>query len=190
MNLITRMILVLVVIGVVSGGGLAILFAWADPIIQNNAKEETKAAIFKVVPKAVAYEKLEKAPFEAYVVYGDAGKKEVVGYALPTVGTGFQGNIKLIIGITPDLNKITAMEVLDQLETPGLGSKITEEDFRNFFNGLSTEKPVTALKGETPHKEKSEIQAITGATISSKAVVKIVNKGMEDMRQLKKEGKI
>ncbi|NUM72274.1 MAG: hypothetical protein HUU43_15625, partial [Ignavibacteriaceae bacterium] len=98
MNLITRMILVLVVIGVVSGGGLAILFAWADPIIQNNAKEETKLAIFQVVPKAVAYEKLEKAPFEAYVVYGDAGKKEVVGYALPTVGTGFQGNIKLIIG--------------------------------------------------------------------------------------------
>jgi electron transport complex protein RnfG len=100
---------------------------------------------------------------------------------MPYEGNGFQGNIRIMFGVNEELNKVTGLEVLEQVETPGLGTKITEEPFIEQFDELVTEPQVDWVKGAPPSNP-NEIQTITGATISSKAIVTILNAGIEQLR--------
>lgn len=185
MNKVVQMLMVLTGIGIISGGLLATVDRWADPFIIANKKAETEAAIFRVQPGGYSYEKINNIDFEAYKVRRK--NPEVIGYALVFEGNGFQGKIRLICGLSSDLNKIIALEILEQVETPGLGTKITESPFTEQFKQLETTPLINWVKGVEPSKP-NEIQAITGATISSKSVVEIVNKGIEKMRKLKETG--
>lgn len=186
MNNVTKMLVTLVVIGAISGGLLAKVFEWADPQIKANAQRETERAIFVVHPEGKKQEKLTGIPDELYKVMDDKGN--LIGYAIPIKGNGFQGVIKMMMGVSPDLKKITGLTVLDQVETPGLGSEITKESFTDQFKKVDPTPAIVGKKGatETPN----DILTITGATISSKSVVKIMNLGLEELRKLKKEGKI
>jgi electron transport complex protein RnfG len=76
------------------------------------------------------------------------------------------------------------MIVLEQLETPGLGAEIDGEKFVSQFRGLATRPPISYVKGKAPEKD-NEVQAITGATISSKAVVDIINKTIKQWMGLR-----
>ncbi len=185
MKTILGMLVTLSLIGVVSGGGLAMLSSWADPLIAANKKADTERAIFQVQPDAKNYEKVETVSYELYRVLDATGN--AVGYALPWEGNGFQGNIRLMVGVTSDLMTITAIEVLEQVETPGLGTKIMEDPFRGQFNGLVADPQVDWVKGAPATKE-NQVETITGATISSKAIVAIVNDGMTNLRNDMKEG--
>ena len=117
-----------------------------------------------------------------------------LGYALPYEGNGFQGKIRLMVGVTNDLGKVVGLRVLEQVETPGLGTKIVTDPsdkanpewFPGQFNGVITSPLITVVKNAKPSKD-SEIMAITGATISSKAVVDIINSGIKELRSLKGE---
>ncbi|MDX9758514.1 MAG: FMN-binding protein [Bacteroidota bacterium] len=180
MKTIIAMLATLSVIGIVSGGGLAMVSGWADPLIAANKKADTERAIFLVQPDAKNYEAVTQVTYELYRVFDDTGAP--AGYSLPWEGNGFQGKVRLMIGVNPDLTTITAIEVLEQVETPGLGTKIAEDPFRGQFNGLRAEPQVDWIKGTPPTKE-NEVQTITGATISSKAVVAIVNDGMTQLRK-------
>ncbi|OQY76109.1 MAG: hypothetical protein B6D45_04620, partial [Ignavibacteriales bacterium UTCHB3] len=115
-------------------------------------------------------------------------KGNTVGYAMPCKGNGFQGVITLMMGVSADLKKITGISVIDQTETPGLGSEILNESFSGQFKTVNPEPEIFGKKGAK--ETDNDIVTITGATISSKAVVRIVNEGMAAMRKLKKEGKI
>lgn len=185
MNKVIQMLIVLTGIGIISGGLLATVSGWAEPLIDANKKAETEAAIFRVQPDGNSYDKINNIDFEAYKVRSQSS--EVIGYALVFEGNGFQGKIRLICGLSPDLNKIVALEILEQVETPGLGTKVTEPPFTNQFKELQCTPRVEWVKGVEPSKP-NEIQAITGATISSKSVVAIVNNGIEKMRKLKESG--
>jgi Na+-translocating ferredoxin:NAD+ oxidoreductase subunit G len=187
MKTIVHMILTLSILGVIAGGALALVDGWSSPLIAANQKAETERAIFLVQPDGKTYEKIQNAGFELYKVFDEG--KSLIGYSLVYDGNGFQGKIKLIAGITPDLEKITSFEILDQVETPGLGTKITEDPFRDQFKGLSLSPQVSWVKG-APATKPNEIQAITGATISSKSLVAIINNGVAKMRELKEKGVI
>ncbi|MBZ0198958.1 MAG: FMN-binding protein [Ignavibacteriaceae bacterium] len=187
MNTVVKMILTLSSIGVISGGLLSRVNNWASPLIAANLKAQTEEAIFNVQPAAKTYELVKASGVEVYKVFGD--DKIPLGYSLVYSGNGFQGKIRLMVGLSPDLEKITALEILEQIETPGLGTKVTEDHFRNQFKKLETSPMIILVKGVEPSKP-NEIQAITGATISSKSVVAIVDDGISIMRELKKEGKI
>ena len=102
-------------------------------------------------------------------------------------GNGFQGKIKLMIGLTEDLNKTTSIEVLEQSETPGLGTKILEPPYKDQYNGLVTTPAIKLVKGVEPSNP-YEVQSITGATISSRAVVTIVNGGIAKLRAVENKG--
>ncbi|MCB2206584.1 FMN-binding protein [bacterium] len=180
MKTIVGMLVTLSIIGVVSGGGLAMLSSWADPLIAANKKADTERAIFQVQTEAKSYEKVDALPYECYRVLDATGND--LGYALPWEGNGFQGKIRMMIGVTSDMTTITAIEVLEQVETPGLGTKVTEDPYRKQFENLHAEPQVDWVKGVPPTKE-NEIQTITGATISSKAVVAIVNDGLLTLRK-------
>jgi Na+-translocating ferredoxin:NAD+ oxidoreductase subunit G len=185
MKTIIHMILTLSILGIIAGGSLALVNGWSAPLIAANQKAETERGIFLVQPEGKTYEKVDNAGFELYKVFEE--DNDLVGYSIVYDGNGFQGKIKIIAGITPELDKIKSIEILDQVETPGLGTKITEDPFKNQFRELNTSPGIAWVKG-TPPSAPNEIQAITGATISSKAVVDILNGGMNRLRDLKAKG--
>jgi Na+-translocating ferredoxin:NAD+ oxidoreductase subunit G len=187
MKTIIHMILTLSILGIIAGGSLALVNGWSAPLIAANQKAETERAIFLVQPQGKTYQKVENTPLEVYKVFEEG--ENLIGYSLVYDGNGFQGKIKLIAGVTPELDKITALEILDQVETPGLGTKVTEDPFKDQFKELSTQPKINWVKG-TPPAAPNEIQAITGATISSKAIVEIMNGGLTKLRSLKEEGGI
>lgn len=187
MKKVIQMLVVLTAIGIISGGVLSQLSNWAKPLIAANKKAATERAIFLVQPEGKDYSQINTTAAEIYKVVNE--NNESIGYALAYEGNGFQGNIRLMVGLTNDLKNITALEVLDQVETPGLGTKVTETPFTSQFNELDTEPTVEWVKGVPPSKP-NEIQAITGATISSKAIVEIINNGIEKMRILKEKGEL
>lgn len=179
MKTILSMLVTLSLIGVVSGGGLAMISSWADPLIAANKKAATEEAIFQVQTAAKDYKKIESVEYELYQVFDESG--DALGYALPWEGNGFQGKIRIMIGLTTDVSTITAIEILEQVETPGLGTKIAEDPFRGQFEGLPADPQVDWVKGAPPTSD-NEVQTITGATISSKAIVEIVNDGLKRLR--------
>lgn len=181
MKEVVHIIATLTLIGVISGGSLSLVNNWAAPKIAINQKAETERAIYLVHLDGKRYEEIKNAGFEVYRVFNEADSS--VGYSLVYSGNGFQGKIKLMIGLSDDINKINSIEVLEQSETPGLGTKILESPYKDQYNGLVTTPAIKLVKGvETSNP--NEVQSITGATISSRAVVTIVNDGVAKLRAL------
>lgn len=187
MKTVIHMIITLTFIGVIAGGLLSIVNGWADPQIRANQKAETERAIFLVNPDGKSYETLDSPQLEIYKVFDD--NKSLLGYSIANEGNGFQGKIRMMIGLSADLSTITSIEILDQVETPGLGTKVTEDPFRKQFIGLQTTPMIIWIKGAEP-TQPNQIEAITGATISSKAVVAIMNDAVNKARDLKTRGKL
>ncbi len=95
--------------------------------------------------------------------YSDADKKTVTGYAVPGISAnGYAGDIRLMVGLTPD-RVVVSYQVLAANETPGLGARLGDEAFVKQFSGKSG----AALK---VRKDGGDIDAISGATITSRAV--------------------
>jgi len=174
------MFLNLIVIGALSGVILSGVFGVADPMIKANKEKELKEAIFVVLPGAKDFHVLEKTvgPEKLIVYKGIDENGAPVGVAFKADGGGFQGNIGLMVGLETDFLKLKAIEVLEQLETPGLGDKIRAPQFKDQFKGLEVKPKVEYIKYRKPDKPNT-IQAITGATISSEAVVKNINRAIE-----------
>ncbi|MBI5888220.1 MAG: RnfABCDGE type electron transport complex subunit G [Deltaproteobacteria bacterium] len=170
------MFLNLTVVGSVSGVLLAGAYHYADPLIQANRERELKESIFVVLPEAKDYKIIEKTvDKQKLVVYEGLGVDgKPVGIAFKADGGGFQGNISIMVGLNLDYLRLKGIKVLEQVETPGLGNRISEPKFEDQFKGLEFTPRVEYVKNKKPDRP-NQIQAITGATISSDAVVKNIN---------------
>jgi electron transport complex protein RnfG len=174
------MFLNLTIVGGVSGAVLAGVFHVADPLIRANKEKELKESIFVVLPEARDYSKIERGPAEGPVVVYvglDEGRRPV-GIAFKADGGGFQGNVGVMVGLDLDYLKLKGIKILDQVETPGLGNRIGEPAFEGQFRGVEIKPRIEYIKNRKPEKP-NQIQAITGATISSDAVVKNINRAVE-----------
>ena len=181
MNLTTKMIIVLTVLTMVAGGILSSWDGFTRPRIEAYKLQELKKAIVEVLPVYESYEEVESDGMILYVAKDSSGS-DTVGIAFEAIGNGFQGKISIMVGINPDFSEISGIKILEQIETPGLGTKIVDDPsnksdpywFSNQFKNLKTIPQIEVVKNIKPTKP-TEIQAITGATISSKAVTKIIN---------------
>jgi electron transport complex protein RnfG len=186
-----RLIATLGIAGFFSGLVLVTVFLATQPLILRNQAEALEAAIYRVLPgsitrKAFVLKDGKLTPFEedggglplhdaVFGAYDEQGK--LVGYGIPSEGPGFQDTIKLIYGYDVTNENIVGMEVLESKETPGLGDKIIkDQDFLDNFKALSIDPEVVAVKPGTSSNS-NEVDTISGATISSKAVVNIINEG-------------
>jgi electron transport complex protein RnfG len=105
---------------------------------------------------------------------------EIIGYAATAQGRGFGGRIDIIVGINVD-GTIRGVRIITHAETPGLGDRITEEEFLRQFEGKHLEEVKLT-------RDRGSIDAITGATISAEAVTTAVgDKARELMELLTKE---
>jgi len=181
-----RLVLTLAIAGLISGIAIIGIYEWTLPTITANKARELREAVFKVLPgvsqlQALVNRAVEKPAKDEPVVYGgydDQG--EFVGYAIPAAGPGFQDTIGLLYGYRPGKKIVVGMEVLESRETPGLGDKIYKDPvFVGGFSALSVVPKIVAVKKGT-QSQPNEIDVITGATISSKAVVRIINETHEE----------
>ena len=183
------MILALTLITTLSGGVLATWDGFTKPRIEKHRLEELIAAISDVLPPYEFYDEVIKDGMTLYI--GKTGEDKPVGIAFQAMGSGFQGKISIMVGIQPDFSKLTGIKVLEQVETPGLGTKIVKDPsskanpfwFSQQFKGVKGDGKIYLVKNRKPTKP-SEIQAITGATISSRAVVKILNETIEKAKSI------
>jgi len=166
--------------------------------IQVNQQVKLQRIILKVLGIPVD----EKAPnreviqtFEArvkpievkgqtlYVGYAEDGK-QIIGYAFPVGGAGFWGPIYGMVSVDPKADRILGIAFYKHSETPGLGARITEPWFTKQFSGLpifsvAGDKKIFFLKPSGPGKGRNELDAITGATGTSRAVEAFVNRDLD-----------
>ncbi len=185
-NISIKMIVVLSVTAVIVGSVLAGFYQYVSPRIEANRLAEERRAIFSVLDGVKDYETLVKEidgdeeGEKARIFRGVDGDGSVVGYAFVAEGPGFAAAITMMVGLNVDGKTLSGLRVLEQIETPGLGNKIAMEPFESQFRGLSFKPKIEYLKNKKPEKD-NQIQAITGATISSKAVVDAINKTIKVM---------
>ena len=169
-----NMTAVLFGITLVASAGVGVVnMITAEPIAA--AKEAaTVAALNEVLPAFDETTNAELTIDELPITVYTATKEGVVsGYAVQTMTKqGFGGTIRMMVGFTPD-GEVVNVNVLEQSETPGLGTKMTDEG-----NPL-----ITSFKGKTPadmklavKKDGGDVDALTAATISSRAYVDAMNR--------------
>ena len=183
-----------ILLSLVYGGALAGVETALRETIAENKRRETYDRIPVLVPGADG-DKTREVNQADHVIVADAdGNRQrvylavaadatPVGWVLPAGGQGFADRIDLLIGLDAQASTITGLYVLDQKETPGLGNLITDEAlFTNQFEGKSADDPLTVVTTD-PTSGSSQIKAITGATISSESVCRIVNRTMATFKE-------
>ncbi|MDY6915179.1 MAG: FMN-binding protein [Candidatus Cloacimonadota bacterium] len=112
---------------------------------------------------------------------------KILGYAFPIKGSGLWGTIEAVVAVTPDFDRIIAFDITKQNETPGLGGRITEPEFKEQFGNkklLQNDKVIKYnLVAEDDKAGEFKISQITGATQSSKAVVQMLYKELKLIRE-------
>lgn len=174
-----NMTAVLFGITLVASAGVGVVnMITAEPIAQAEQAAKIEA-LNGVLPAfdATTTEQLtiDDMPIAVYVA---TRNDEVVGYAVETMSKqGFGGAISLMVGFAPE-GKIINVNVLRQTETPGLGTKMTEEGnplIRSIKGQLLEQKKLVAGKLAV-RKDGGDVDALTAATISSRAYVDAVNR--------------
>ena len=176
-------------LALVFGALLAGVQVWLGPKIEENKRNET----FNQIPGLVGAEAdgvsvRSWSTSDGKVAYEAVDEsQQTLGWVIKGAGQGFADKIEVLIGLDPEAQTITGLFVLDQKETPALGDNITKADFRDRFRGKSAGEDVVAAKSSP---EGNEIQAVTGATVSSAAVCTIVNNAVGQFRQHRGELKL
>lgn len=181
-----RLVLTLGFAGLFSGLIIVAAYEATLPRITSYKAKVLKESVFKVLPGVTKLQQLTyrdgnlevalSNPEEGSLLYAGYDQTgHLVGYAIPAEGPGFQDTIRLLYGYVPKERKVTGMEILESRETPGLGDKIYKDaDFVANFRSLFIDPEIVVVK-KGMKQAPNDIDAITGATISAKAVARIIN---------------
>jgi len=161
---------ILAIICVIAAGLLAGVNALTKEKIISQAQAEEDASLKEVVPQASSFELVKSGDEILYYRALDSEKK-LIGVVFKAAGKGYSSTIETMVGLLKD-GRINAIKVLSQNETPGLGTRVVEPSFSGQFANK---------------KDLSQVQAITGATISSKAIIDAINKKKIEIEGLIKQ---
>lgn len=165
MNEILKLGLTLALIGFVASLALSLTYQSTEKRIETQQQLQLKGSLHKAMPEAEHFD--EKPDY-----YDSYKENQFIGRVLKVNAQGYSSIIQILVGINLE-NKIIAADVLSQVETPGLGANVEKESFLSQFKG----KDASTLELK---KHGGNIDAITGATITSKAVVDEIRKVGED----------
>ncbi|MCC5911597.1 MAG: RnfABCDGE type electron transport complex subunit G [Clostridiaceae bacterium] len=176
MKEIIKLGFILLVITSVAALVLGVTNEVTQGIIQERALEETREALVALLPEADDFEVIDEEEIldrrHIEEVYYGEKDGEIVGYTIKAGPSGYDGKIEMLIGISNE-GRITGVKIGDNTETPGLGSKIADASYIDqFLDKPTDEEFITTRGGETGDHY---IEAVSGATESSDAVVEGVN---------------
>lgn len=182
--------------GMLSGLLLVLVFQATQPRILAHQARVLREAVEEVLGGPERYETLfvvdgvlDAAPARAdtagmdrvYLGFDGAGRP--VGYAVEGGEPGFQDVVRLIFGYDPAAQQVLGMTVLESKETPGLGDKIEKDTlFVREFAGVLA--PLAGVKRGAGTGAAHEVDMITGATISSRTVIDIINHRLDALAPL------
>lgn len=146
-----------------------------DKIAEMNKQTET-AARQVVLPEATDF---EDSPDGTYAIGKNAGN--ITGYVFTTKTKSYGGDLSVMTGISKD-GKVTGVVILSISDTPGLGLNAEKESFRDQYKQPVPEKGFEVIKSGTASA--GQINAMTGATITSKAVTECVNKAVDTYQKV------
>jgi Na+-translocating ferredoxin:NAD+ oxidoreductase subunit G len=162
---------ILAFICVVAAGLLAAVNALTGPKIFAAAQSEEQAALKEVMPLAAKFTAVKpEADKEALYYKAFDNQNKLIGFVFKANGKGYSSIIETLVGIFLD-EKISAIKIISLNETPGLGMRVTEGKFINQFSHQNS-------------LDLSSVEAITGATISSRAVINSVMKKAQEIKEL------
>ena len=172
----------MVLISVIAAALLGVTYGPTQEQLKKNYDIAQKEALLKIVPEA--------ADFES--VYGDQvneeGNQEIlyyraldasgntVGYAFFRDQVGSQGMIQVAGGVDAQFTRITGITIMKHSETPGLGALIVDPDFTSQFKDVAMENLMLSNDG-------GKIDVITGATVSSQAVIDALRGQVDDLKK-------
>lgn len=152
---------------------LALTYQVTKPKIEGQFRMEEQAALSQILPEADSFIARTRGDTD----YFEAMRgRNLTGYCVKATGNGYSGFIRIIAGIDTE-GVIKGVRVLEHQETPGLGSKISEikpQEKESWFLRQFIGKSAATIE------VKKDIDAITGATISSKAVTSAINKAVNE----------
>lgn len=192
-----RLVGTLAIAGALAGLLIVLVHQWTEPRIQAHRARAIALAVGEVLHGPVRTETLflvdgalTAAPpagidttklDRVWAGYDEADRR--IGYAMVAGEPGFQDVIQLMFGYDVDTNTVLGMRVLDSKETPGLGDKIEKDQtFVTAFHGAAM--PMIPTKPGTGTGDPREVDTITGATISARAVIQIINNRVQQMKPL------
>lgn len=189
-----RLTTTLALAGAIAGVLIVVVHQWAEPRVEAYRARVLQTAILEVLGEPARYDTLYVRaggltdvrpsggkPDPVYVGYDASGQP--IGFAIPAAGAGFQDIVRLLFGYDPATGEVLGMRVLESKETPGLGDKILKDStFVAEFQGVAP--PLVGVKPGAGEGEPGEVDMITGATISSRAVVGIINRRLETLGPL------
>ena len=165
----------LVLTCLVSGCIIGAVFFITGPTATAKAEQMKQDSMKSLVPQA---EKFVPVQGEKDTFIAEQGGKKVA-YIIPTAPKGYGGPIKMLTAVSMD-GKVLDYTVLEANETPGLGDRGAKSPFNDQFKGKKLEN----LEVTKDHGVKDKIQAMTGATISSRAFTLGVKQAVEKAAQL------
>lgn len=194
----SAMIRTLTLVATISGLLVVFVVEMTQPLITENQRIAVERAIFQVIPNATQWHKYrlsddQLVPAEevenGLSIYAGFDKEGILqGIAAGAAAQGYADTIKLLFGYNPACECITGIKILKSAETPGLGDKIFKDpDFIANFTALEAKlnsnqdalnNPIVTVK----HGKKNQpwqIDAISGATVSSRAVGKALNQSAQ-----------
>jgi len=153
MKEVVKLGLILMIISAVAGLGLAVVYAETKPVIDQRAQRDILDAAKACIPGASTIEQMEK---DGKVYWIGKNGDELVGAAVRVLAQGFSTNapIEMMVGVDSQ-GQVSSIKIISLAETPGIGSRVKSDDFLGRFIGK---------------KDPSEVDGISGATISSSAV--------------------
>ena len=191
-----QLLVTLGISGAVSGLAIAALWTALLPRIEAHKSAELRAAVAEVLREPARSDTLflvagaltqtrptgdaEKTAQRIYRGFDKAGAP--LGYAIEAIGPGFSENIRLIYGYDPARGELTAMKILDSKETPGIADSAVGPKYVRQFGGAKV--PVVGVKQSPKAAEAGTVVMITGATISSRAIIRAINNSLDRWRPL------
>ncbi|HEU5217475.1 MAG TPA: RnfABCDGE type electron transport complex subunit G [Gemmatimonadales bacterium] len=191
-----RLLATLAIAGAAAGLLVVSVYRVTLPSIEKYAGQKVEAAVREVLKAPARWDTLYlvdgalvthppagvdgRELARAFVGFNASGDR--IGVAVTAQEPGFQEELLLMVGFDQETGALTGMKVLDQKETPGLGDKIERDSaFGGQFAGRATPlRGVKTVSDDSP----DQVQTITGATISSRAVIRIINTAVAKWRPL------
>ena len=184
---ILRLGAVLFIITAVTGLILGGVYTMTLEPIRSAKEKEKMAALAETLPEASDFEGMDSPLDHSIIKEVNKGSAngETVGYNITVTPKGYGGLIEMVVGID-DEGKLSDLKILSPPATPGLGAKAADPAFSDQFEQKNVDRVVIT---KTTPAEENEIQAISGATITSSAVANGVNTALEYWaKNLKGEG--
>ena len=183
-----RLVALMTAAGALAGLLIVTVYQATLPRIEHHKGEVERAAVQEVLKAPASFDTLylyagalvkrlpprtsTKGLDKIYLGHDAAGKR--VGFALSGTENGFQDPVTVMFGYDAGPHTLIAMKVISNKETPGLGNKIESDSA--FIDGfVNATAPINGVKKDRGKSGPNDVVMITGATISSRAVIRIIN---------------